>query len=67
MDLLDLGVYLRGQLSLLLSVSYKVVLSGDWTTGSSFAEFKSPSENLANVQKDCLLLKAILKKLLRLG
>ena len=67
MDLLDPGVYLRGQLSLLRSVSYKVVLSGEWTTGSSFAEFKSPSENLVNVQKDYLLLKAILKKLLRLG
>ena len=52
MDLVDPGVCLWGQLSLLLSVSYSVVLSGDWATGSSFAEFKSPSENLANVQKD---------------
>ena len=43
MDLLDPGVYLWGQLSLLLSVSCKMVLSGDWTTGSSFAELKSPS------------------------
>ena len=50
MDLLDPGVYLWGKISLPLSVSYKVVLSGDWTTGSSFAELKSPSENLANVQ-----------------
>ena len=41
------------QLSLLLRVSYMVVLSGDWTTGSSFVEFKSPNENFASLQKDC--------------
>ena len=53
MYLLDPGVYLWGQLSLLLNFSYKVVLSEDWTTGGSFVEFKIPSENVANVPKDC--------------
>ena len=40
---------------------------GGLSTGGSFAEFKSPSENLANVQIDCPWLKATLKKLLRRG
>ena len=37
---------------------------GVLTARGSFAEVKSPSKNLANVQKNCPWLTAILKKLL---
>ena len=54
MDLLELGGFLWGHLSL---EKFKCQLQGGilWcnlNTRGPFAEFKSPSENLANVQND---------------
>ena len=55
MDSLELRVYLWGATvfgplqALVTMWSYL----GGLTTGGSFAEVKSPSENLANLQKDC--------------
>ena len=67
MGLLEPDVYLWWTL---IFGSRRQVLVTKWsqlgglTTWDSFAEFKSPSKNLANVQKD--FEKAILKKLLGL-
>ena len=61
---LSVGTLIFGPLQALLT---RWSYLGSLTTMGSFGELKSPSENSVNVQKDCSLLRAILKKLLRRG
>ena len=58
--------WLESSVSLDYFKRYKVVLSKG-CMGRLFTEFKSHSENLAKIKKDCPWLEPIFKKLLRRG